>query len=476
MSYKEDAWTPKVKTADYDYLVEPVDGKYRAVAKDGEVLKESVDAATVLQEALNALTPNRAWYEKVVLKGELNLQREITVPAYTRIRGGRITGKGDFLIYDGYAAIEDVEFNVDNSYNACIFIYASNKTLENVKVRNCRAVDCGRMLLIISGTGTPKTVKNVTVKDCEAYNCGRYSRFNDWVTGYDCENADLENVRFINCYAYRSWESGFHFGTAPTKKNVKLIGCISEYNGIDKASPTYAAGFLASAGIHLLGCISRGNAKCGYRIRPDKNDVVVLEDCKDYNSKDGLDIASYDAGKTILNNVTVFENTRYGIVALQTGNIFAKGLKIINPTGDGSICTLLGSSTYPIHDCEFELYAWGGGSPNVIYTNGSSNLLFKGYINTTQTYPFKNVGGTNVKALFLHGSYVTKRMFTATIPANQTSVTVAHGLSATPTKVIVTPRGNIGSVWVSARDATNITINCSTAPTTDTVVDVEAEV
>jgi hypothetical protein len=72
--------------------------------------------------------------------------------------------------------------------------------------------------------------------------------------------------------------------------------------------------------------------------------------------------------------------------------------------------------------------------------------------------------------------YVTENSGTATIPSGQTSVTVAHGLAATPTKVIVTPRGNIGAVWVSARNATSITISCSTAPTADTIVDWYAEV
>jgi hypothetical protein len=65
---------------------------------------------------------------------------------------------------------------------------------------------------------------------------------------------------------------------------------------------------------------------------------------------------------------------------------------------------------------------------------------------------------------------------TATITSGTTSVTVDHNLVSTPRKVIVTPRGNIGSVWVSARTSTQITINCSTAPTTNTIVDWYAEV
>jgi hypothetical protein len=76
----------------------------------------------------------------------------------------------------------------------------------------------------------------------------------------------------------------------------------------------------------------------------------------------------------------------------------------------------------------------------------------------------------------LSDQYGMKKRGTVTIPARSTSVTFAHGLIAIPTKVIVTPRANIGNVWVSARDATNITINCSTAPSTNVIVDWEAEV
>jgi hypothetical protein len=76
----------------------------------------------------------------------------------------------------------------------------------------------------------------------------------------------------------------------------------------------------------------------------------------------------------------------------------------------------------------------------------------------------------------LSDQYGMKKSGTVTIPAGSTSVTFAHGLIAIPTKVIVTPRANIGNVWVSARDATNITINCSTAPSTNVIVDWEAEV
>jgi hypothetical protein len=89
-------------------------------------------------------------------------------------------------------------------------------------------------------------------------------------------------------------------------------------------------------------------------------------------------------------------------------------------------------------------------------------------------------GGTSQLAtgVFHRGNvnFATENSGNATILAGTTSVTVAHGLVTTPSKVIVTPRANIGNVWVSARNSTHITISCSTAPTEDTIVDWYAEV
>jgi len=71
---------------------------------------------------------------------------------------------------------------------------------------------------------------------------------------------------------------------------------------------------------------------------------------------------------------------------------------------------------------------------------------------------------------------VLKRSGSATIPAGNTAVTVSHGMGAAPSRVLVTPRGNVGSVWVTNVTSTQFTINCSSAPSSDTQVDWYAEV
>jgi len=71
--------------------------------------------------------------------------------------------------------------------------------------------------------------------------------------------------------------------------------------------------------------------------------------------------------------------------------------------------------------------------------------------------------------------YTTVNSGVATIPAGSTRVTVSHGLSATPTKVLVTPYGN-AKVWVENITATSFDIVTNTAPTTNLKVAWYAEV
>lgn len=79
--------------------------------------------------------------------------------------------------------------------------------------------------------------------------------------------------------------------------------------------------------------------------------------------------------------------------------------------------------------------------------------------------------GTSTIVTGNYGHY-TENTGTATILATTTSIVVSHGLALTPTKIVATPYGNVGSVWVDPASitSTQFTIHCSTAPAADTVV------
>jgi len=117
----------------------------------------------------------------------------------------------------------------------------------------------------------------------------------------------------------------------------------------------------------------------------------------------------------------------------------------------------------------------GANKPNTFCIRGlgSGSRIIGNELSGYPTLLYEVVAGVEIKR---NTGYVTENSGTATIAAGTTSVTVAHGLATTPTEVLVTPRDDIGDVWVSARDGTNITINCDTAPAADVIVDWRAEI
>jgi hypothetical protein len=63
----------------------------------------------------------------------------------------------------------------------------------------------------------------------------------------------------------------------------------------------------------------------------------------------------------------------------------------------------------------------------------------------------------------------------ATIASGQSTVIVTHGLGYTPTRVLLTPRANVGQPWTTAIGATTFTINVASAVGATTLVDWLAE-
>ncbi|MEN6293606.1 MAG: hypothetical protein ABFD07_16525 [Methanobacterium sp.] len=143
---------------------------------------------------------------------------------------------------------------------------------------------------------------------------------------------------------------------------------------------------------------------------------------------------------------------------------------IINSSGNGiRIYSTIGTNkiknniiTASVKAIYLDFHTGDSANSNLIMiTNNDLNA-------STQIYN-KNNNYTNVIIAENRG-YATENTGTATITASGTSVVVNHGLATTPTNVIVTPRGNLGSVWADTFTLTQFTIHCSSAPASDTVV------
>lgn len=86
----------------------------------------------------------------------------------------------------------------------------------------------------------------------------------------------------------------------------------------------------------------------------------------------------------------------------------------------------------------------------VFYFDGTNLFLKK-----------KNSSGTVIKQQ-LTGNYGA-----GTMPANQSSLVVNHGLGATPSSIQITPNSNLGSFWVDTAGNNSFTVHVATAPTSN---------
>jgi hypothetical protein len=154
-------------------------------------------------------------------------------------------------------------------------------------------------------------------------------------------------------------------------------------------------------------------------------------------------------------NSTTYPATIQNLIVRK--NVFAK----FTDSGYSSVGnTVLGNNPYPPQNVSVG---------TLIYTDNV-------FINVA--VPLGNLGSAQPATLIVrrNAGYPTEASGTATIPAGKTSVTVNHGLISAPSKVLVTPSGNVGSVWVSNITSTTFTINCSAAPAADAAIYWYAEV
>ena len=287
-----------------------------------------------IQAALTAL--GAAGGDVILSEGTFSITGTIQVPAHARLLGAgsastslRFSNNGyisiltDYVVLDGFSAtgtayhspvsqygliysfnanhlkINNIEATADNTIQGVIFINQGNdRTVQDIELNNDRVVDAGTYAFLFSSwSSTNKLIRDVRLVDCEAINAGKYSRFNDWVTGFDfAEQNDIQNLTAIRCTADGSWESGFHLEGVPTKTGLTYIDCISRNNGQDKKVQSrstlgWGAGYLLSGQVTLQNCLS-ANDYIGYDINGAS---ITLSGSSDSCS----DIPIYANGRTV---------------------------------------------------------------------------------------------------------------------------------------------------------------------------------
>ena len=201
------------------------------------------------------------------------------------------------------------------------------------------------------------------------------------------------------------------------------------------------------------------------------------------------------------NSISVSMPSGISIANLINGNLYGTDAEPTHMVVDGNSIYINGSVTDVFRVVENNSYS--ASKPYVVITNNNVNGATSNFLdelvqvqvygnveyikvlnnntNGTPPYGMVNLWSPNSTPPLIYidtdmlvmSSAVTlywlkRNSGTATIASGATSVTVNHGLSCTPSKVMITPLGQpSGNLWVSNITSTSFTINISTAPSSN---------
>jgi len=284
---------------DYNAIVKKQETDVWAENEYGELIADGeagVDDASVIQKALDSLTPNRSWKEKVVLLGNFTLNNQITLSSYTILQ---IIGK--LYLKDG-----------SNTP-----LISTNVGVEHVEVvggildHNGAKQQGGQAALWFRDV-TNGLIRDVTVLDaysrgievdggelCTVENCVVNKTYNtDYGNGIMLWSGDKTVNRkhtVINCRVFNSAKTGIDLGTVA---GVKVIGCYVENAGSIGIANDDCGGDIiiakctavgnGSDGINVIttarviGCVCAYNGRHGIRVIGD-NSIIIGNKCYNNN-------------------------------------------------------------------------------------------------------------------------------------------------------------------------------------------------
>jgi len=403
----------------YDVLVYQEGGHYYAKDRNGNVI--CVDSPTAcIQEAVDALTPNRNWIETVLIRsGNYVINGTIYLDSYTRI-----------IAHDAYLKLGDqvnkaMISNRDQT-NGNIYITIEGGIYDGNRANNPNVPRA----IIQFYRGDFYVVKDTVIKNSAAYGLaydggGTLRAFRNYfreslggvvISGWD--HLFMHNYYSVNEYADifnvsdTSTFIGEYFGSA-AKFNVLLagarynlfVGCNindSSYNNIrfDKLDPRVP--------IYNVFIGNKLNQWLNKEADNTYDMVLVL-----YGTNNAL------IGNTILSGTTT-RRPRYLINEISSPNYFIENI------------------------------LWGNYGTAPVNLSGLSPV-----------YKFR-------------GLILSENAGVATLPANSTRVTVQHNMGIKPNKILLTPGANI-RVWYENVTNTSFDIVTDTAPTSDVYISWRAE-
>lgn len=419
------------------FLVFIEDGTVKALnCWTGEVQFSGNDAATVINNALNALTPGRTWREKVVVKGNFTITDTIKIPSYTIFE---IQGK--LTLADGVN--KNVIENSDPA-NGNTEIVIMGGVVDANKAGQTVANNCIKIT-----KSTYVSVIGVTVQN--AYRSSAETANGEGIYFDGCSYGIMANNYALNC----------------DKNGLKVRDLSGDFYHIVIANNVCVGN--RDAGIQAAADVS-GNSRFVVIIG---NTVKAPSELGPSNVTDG--IKAHDTDHLIIANNIVEGpgktlSSRYGIELVGDasyyvvdGNVIYNWYSgiVVQPSNIRSVI-----SNNHIRNCTNGMHIMGGAMRivgNVIMENTTGILLevTSSYNRITansflaNTTHISDAGSNNV--IRMNYGYVTENSGTAVGTGEQQAI--AHGCSFTPTKaqVIVSNIDDGANPYLSADpDASNI--------------------
>ncbi|RSN72959.1 hypothetical protein [Candidatus Methanodesulfokora washburnensis] len=265
---------------------------YAKNGKTGKIDFFGDDASTVIQNAINALTPNRTWKEKVVIKGEFTLSTSLNLVPY--------------LVLD----LSDAKLILGNGVNKHVIVGVPNSTSH---------------VEIIGGIIDGNRDNQTDLANTSGFFFEALTRDPSDTTVY------YEDIIFVNTTVQNCKNSGYWLHNI---KGLKMVNVDSLYNG-DPATGGAPGGPSGSFGFHLQNCFgvdifgfrSIGNVGAGGGF--GGYDAYITNGLIDSDGKQattgipmGIDYENQDIeARTVISNVTI-KGYRTGIGGIYIGVTF----------------------------------------------------------------------------------------------------------------------------------------------------------
>ena len=302
------------------YTVAPIGSTYYAESNTaGGTDYEGADATTVINQALAALTGGRTWKEKVVLKGDFEIDDSILAPSYSVIEiQGRLKAADGASISSAMAVIQNSNRALDTANNDITIIGGE---IDGNKTNNATSFE---------GVAMGHT-KNFVLADMLVHDAKEIGI----VTG---SKATIEHWgTVLNCHSHSNTNEGFQFdGTGI----IRVIGGAYYNNGTAGIHKTHGSAVAADRmGLTIEGTFAYSNTSHGISVV--KQSAVVPENisitgCQSFeNGGDGI-VVSECRGVTLAENVC-WKNEFCGMRLWNPVDFSCQGNILKNNDQDGGV-------------------------------------------------------------------------------------------------------------------------------------------